>query len=116
MANIPVNVCLHPYTTATGLVTTNQTLQRGGLILVGQANPGCGGGPVYVIESFGGIADFDPATGEGKLINPPPPYGPRNYVRFDGARTCAQPNFDPFTLHESFPSPAYAYTCIRTDK
>lgn len=111
--SIPILIAWTPYTHAAG-EDGDQTLHRGGLIQIGTANPAAGGGAVYVAICSGALLEFDPATGHATPISPAPTtYGPKNYVRFDGTRAATQPGFDWINLGGD--SPAFLYSCMRTD-
>lgn len=109
-SNIPIGICLTPFNS----VAVPTPGHRGGLIYVGDANKDAGGGPLYIANCSGAVAQFDPATGIGTLVTDPKTYGPQHWIRFDGAKAITQPGFNWQTLEGGDPAMWY-YTCGRTD-
>jgi hypothetical protein len=112
-ANIPVLICKNPFNVA---APADQTLHRGGIQYVAEANSAAGGGPLYVAILSGSVIKFDPLTGVGVPESDPGPghYTRSHYLRFDGVRAATQPGFDWVTLDGGDPA-GFTYTCFRTD-
>lgn len=107
MSNIDILIAVTPFTTRNGLVTTDQTLVRGGLEPIGVA---FNGRTLYKGIFSGGLATADPLTGALSFPNPPPPISRLNYILYspgDG-RILMQPAFN-WEAPDGKDGPAFLY-------
>ncbi len=114
--NISIEIAYSTYTTRNGLVTDNQTLNRGGLTLIGNAAPSAGGGPVYIGIFSGGIATCDD-NGHLTFPNPPPPTTKRNYIIYnpnERGRILMSPKFD-WVHPDGEDGPGFLFSAFRYD-
>jgi hypothetical protein len=115
--NISIEIAYTTYTTTNGLVTSNQTLNRGGLTFLANAAPEAGGGPVYTGIFSGGMATCDD-NGHLTFQNPPPAVPTRrNYIIYnpnERGRILIQPAFN-WLKPDGQDGPAFLFSAFRYD-